>query len=80
MLVSVTEPAKLGFTKRPAPPTARSINQFLIESTVLSGLGGRISVGIGVRLSNLGGIIAPTFVPYLGSTFRQLHPVVTASR
>jgi hypothetical protein len=47
-------------------------------STVLSGLGGRISVGIGVRLSSLGGIIAPTFVPYLGSTFHQLHPVVTA--
>jgi putative ABC transport system permease protein len=79
MLVSVTERTReIGIRKAIGATNRAILQQFLVESVVLAGFGGLIGVGIGVGLSVLGGIIAPTFAPYLGSTFAGFAPVVTA--
>lgn len=78
MLVSVTERTReIGIRKAIGATNRAILHQFLVESTVLAGLGGLIGVGIGIGLSVLAGIIAPTFAPYLGSTFAGFAPVVT---
>jgi putative ABC transport system permease protein len=79
MLVSVTERTReIGIRKAIGATNRAILHQFLTESIVLAGLGGLIGVGIGIGLSVLLGIIAPTFAPYLGSTFAEFTPVVTA--
>jgi putative ABC transport system permease protein len=79
MLVSVTERTReIGIRKAIGATNRAILQQFLVESVVLAGFGGLIGVGIGVGLSVLGGIIAPAFAPYLGSTFAGFAPVVTA--
>ena len=79
MLVSVTERTReIGIRKAIGATNRAILHQFLVESIVLAGLGGLIGVGIGIGLSVLVGVIAPTFAPYLGSTFAGFAPVVTA--
>lgn len=74
MLVSVTERTReIGLRKAIGATRRVILQQFLIESTVLAGLGGLIGILIGVGLS----VLSATIVPYLGSTFISFAPVVS---
>ncbi len=74
MLVSVTERTReIGIRKAIGATRRAILQQFLIESVVLAGLGGVIGILIGVGLSLLGAQIAPS----LGSTFDTFAPRVT---
>ncbi len=74
MLVSVTERTReIGIRKAIGATRAAILQQFLIESVMLAGLGGIIGVGIGIGLSELGARVVPTF----GPTFERFAPVVT---
>ena len=76
MLVSVTERTReIGIRKAIGATRRAVLEQFLIESTVLAGLGGIIGVLVGVGLSELGATIAPS----LGPTFESFAPAVTIS-
>ncbi|MGH4007254.1 MAG: ABC transporter permease [Pseudonocardiaceae bacterium] len=76
MLVSVTERTReIGIRKAIGATRRAVLEQFLIESTVLAGLGGVIGVLVGVGLSELGATIAPS----LGPTFESFAPAVTIS-
>ncbi len=76
MLVSVTERTReIGIRKAIGATRRAVLEQFLIESTVLAGLGGVIGVLVGVGLSVLGATIAPSF----GPTFESFAPAVTIS-
>ncbi|MGB6161795.1 MAG: ABC transporter permease [Pseudonocardiaceae bacterium] len=79
MLVSVTERTReIGIRKAIGATSRAILEQFLIESIVLAGLGGLVGVGVGVGLSLLLGILAPAFASRLGPTFAGFAPVVTA--
>ncbi|MGH3766236.1 MAG: ABC transporter permease [Pseudonocardiaceae bacterium] len=74
MLVSVTERTReIGIRKAIGATRRAILEQFLIESLVLAGLGGGIGVLVGVGLSVLGANIAPAF----GPTFATFAPAVT---
>jgi putative ABC transport system permease protein len=68
MLVSVTERTReIGIRKAIGATRRAILQQFLIESIVLAGLGGLIGVGVGIGLSVLGARIAPAFGPVFGT-------------
>lgn len=74
MLVSVTERTReIGVRKAIGATRGAILQQFLIESVVLAGLGGLIGIGVGVGLSLLGAAIAPAF----GSTVGSFAPAVS---
>lgn len=74
MLVSVTERTReIGIRKAIGATRRAILEQFLIESLVLAGLGGVIGILVGVGLSILGATVAPAF----GPTFATFAPVVT---
>jgi putative ABC transport system permease protein len=74
MLVSVTERTReIGIRKAIGATRRAILEQFLIESVVLAGLGGAIGVLAGVGLAILGANIAPA----LGPTFATFAPSVT---
>ncbi|MFY9809167.1 MAG: ABC transporter permease [Pseudonocardiaceae bacterium] len=68
MLVSVTERTReIGIRKAIGATRRAILQQFLIESVVLAGLGGIIGIGVGIGLSVLGATIAPAFGPTVGT-------------
>jgi putative ABC transport system permease protein len=68
MLVSVTERTReIGIRKAVGATNGAILKQFLLESTVLAGLGGLIGVGVGITLALLVGTIAPALDPASGA-------------
>jgi putative ABC transport system permease protein len=77
MLVSVTERTReIGIRKAIGATSRAILEQFLIESTVLAGLGGLVGVGAGIGLSLLVGILAPALDPSSG-VFAGFTPVLS---
>ena len=67
MLVSVTERTReIGIRKALGATDLAILEQFIMEATVLAGLGGLLGVGFGVGLSLLIRTIAPAFSPSTG--------------
>jgi putative ABC transport system permease protein len=74
MLISVTERTReIGIRKAIGATRRAVLEQFLIESVVLAGLGGLVGVLTGLGLSALSAIVAPSF----GPTFEEFAPTVS---
>jgi putative ABC transport system permease protein len=77
MLVSVTDRTReIGLRKAVGATSGAILKQFLMESTVLAGLGGAVGVGVGVGLAVLVRIAAPSLAPRSG-IFAGLVPVLS---
>ena len=77
MLVSVTERTReIGIRKAIGATRRAILEQFLIESIVLAGLGGLVGVGVGIGLSLLAGAVAPALDPSSG-VFAGFVPVLS---
>jgi putative ABC transport system permease protein len=78
MLVSVTERTReIGIRKAIGATSGAILKQFLLESTVLAGLGGLLGVGVGIGLALLVRVVAPAFTPASGA-LADFTPVLSA--
>jgi ABC-type antimicrobial peptide transport system permease subunit len=59
--------------RHPQATRREILEQFLVESVVVTGVGGVIGIGVGIGLSALATTIAPSF----GDTFEGFTPVVS---
>jgi putative ABC transport system permease protein len=74
MLVSVTERTReIGIRKAIGARRSAIMKQFLIESTVLAGMGGMVGILIGVSITVAGAIIIPWVAPDFGAP--EVSPV-----
>jgi putative ABC transport system permease protein len=77
MLVSVTDrPREIGLRKAVGATRGAILKQFLVESTMLAGLGGVVGVGVGVGLAILVRFVAPSVAPSSG-IFAGFAPVLS---
>jgi putative ABC transport system permease protein len=77
MLVSVTDRTReIGLRKAVGATRVAILKQFLMESTVLAGLGGAVGVGVGVGLAIAVRIVAPSLAPASG-IFAGFAPVLS---
>jgi putative ABC transport system permease protein len=78
MLVSVTERTReIGIRKAIGATSRAILEQFLLESTVLAGLGGLLGVGVGIGLALLIRTVAPSIAPSSGA-LAGFSPVLSA--
>jgi putative ABC transport system permease protein len=79
MLVSVTERTReIGIRKAIGARRSAIMKQFLIESTVLAGLGGLMGIVIGVALTVAAAIMIPRVQPNFGAPEVSLSAIVVA--
>jgi putative ABC transport system permease protein len=77
MLVSVTDRTReIGLRKAVGATNAAILKQFLMESTVIAGLGGAVGVGVGIGLAIVVRIVAPSLAPSSG-IFAGFTPVLS---
>ena len=79
MLVSVTERTReIGIRKAIGASRMAIMKQFLIESTVLSGIGGLMGIVIGVTLTIAASIVIPRIQPNFGTPEVDFSSIVIA--
>jgi putative ABC transport system permease protein len=79
MLVSVTERTReIGIRKAIGARRSAIMKQFLIESTMLAGIGGLIGIIVGVAVVTAGMVVVPRVAPNFGTPDVSLGAIAIA--